>query len=301
LLAIKIAAVFAVSLAFSDSHAQVGSVQAITIRSSWGGLGKPGNSELTINRENDRFTVKQKAIPAEQIEALLNAVRQPRVAAPQAANLGITSQWLHDHAEDAGRYATYFNYSDGAAEQKRLFRSVFTNDQTLEQRLASVYASFHTDDYPHMRVDLTLSDGTSLCVTSDSQHPFMLPWKITQGGTTTETYNANISHALLELLPSGFTNREALTDEEQYATGLLQEAAKRSSAEGDKPGSGVRWIRSYVLAEESGELGTFCVYEADSPEAIRAHAQAADLPVDEVVPIGDTVIVRPDPAPVAGS
>ena len=64
-------------------------------------------------------------------------------------------------------------------------------------------------------------------------------------------------------------------------------------------GSGVRWIRSYVLAEESGELGTFCVYEADSPEAIRAHADASDLPVDEIIPVADTVIVRPDPTPVA--
>ena len=79
----------------------------------------------------------------------------------------------------------------------------------------------------------------------------------------------------------------------------LEAAAARSSEEGDKDGSGVRWIRSYVLAEESGELGTFCVYEADSPEAIRAHAAASDLPVDEVIPVADTVIVRPDPAPVA--
>ena len=78
----------------------------------------------------------------------------------------------------------------------------------------------------------------------------------------------------------------------------LEAAAAHSTEEGDKSGSGVRWIRSYVLAEESGELGTFCVYEADSPEAIRAHAQAADLPVDEVVPIADTVVVRADPAPV---
>jgi hypothetical protein len=79
----------------------------------------------------------------------------------------------------------------------------------------------------------------------------------------------------------------------------LKVAAERSTAEGDKQDSGVRWIRSYVIAEESGELGTFCVYEADSPEAIRAHASAADLPADEIVPIADTVIVRPDPAPVA--
>ena len=44
----------------------------------------------------------------------------------------------------------------------------------------------------------------------------------------------------------------------------LQAAAARSTAEGDKSGSGVRWIRSYVLAEESGELGTVCIYEAES-------------------------------------
>ena len=78
----------------------------------------------------------------------------------------------------------------------------------------------------------------------------------------------------------------------------LEEAAARSTAEGDKDGSGVRWIRSYVLAEESGEVGTVCIYEADSPEAIRAHADAAELPVDEIIPVADTVIVRPDPAPV---
>ena len=80
----------------------------------------------------------------------------------------------------------------------------------------------------------------------------------------------------------------------------LEEAAARSSREGDKEGSGVRWIRSYVLDEGDGAVGTFCVYEAESPEAIRAHADAADLPVDEVVPIADTVVVRPDPAPAAG-
>jgi hypothetical protein len=78
----------------------------------------------------------------------------------------------------------------------------------------------------------------------------------------------------------------------------LQEAAARSTVEGDKDGSGVRWIRSYVVGEDSGELGTFCIYEAESPEAIRAHARAAVLPVDEIVAVADTVVVRPDPAPV---
>jgi hypothetical protein len=79
----------------------------------------------------------------------------------------------------------------------------------------------------------------------------------------------------------------------------LERAAARSTEEGNKEGSGVRWIRSYVTAEEDGRVGTFCFYEADSPEAIRAHADAADLPVDEIVKIADTVVVRPDPEPAA--
>lgn len=78
----------------------------------------------------------------------------------------------------------------------------------------------------------------------------------------------------------------------------LEVAGKRSAEVGDEPESGVRWIRSYALSEESGEVGTFCVYEAESPEAIRKHAESADLPCDEIIPILDTVVVRPDPAPV---
>jgi Protein of unknown function (DUF4242) len=77
----------------------------------------------------------------------------------------------------------------------------------------------------------------------------------------------------------------------------LEQAAARSTVEGDKDGSGVRWIRSYVVAEDSGELGTVCIYEAESPEAIRAHARASDMPADEIVRVADTVIVRPDPLP----
>jgi hypothetical protein len=40
-----------------------------------------------------------------------------------------------------------------------------------------------------------------------------------------------------------------------------------------------------------------CIYQASSPEAIRTHADRADLPVDEIVAVADTVIVRADPEP----
>jgi hypothetical protein len=75
----------------------------------------------------------------------------------------------------------------------------------------------------------------------------------------------------------------------------LEVAGKKSAEVGDTPGSGVRWIRSYALSEESGEIGTFCVYEAEDPEAIRKHAEDSGLPCDEVIEIATTVVVRPDP------
>lgn len=82
--------------------------------------------------------------------------------------------------------------------------------------------------------------------------------------------------------------------------GDLEQAAGRSAKVGDEDmPNDIRWIRSYVLDEGEGAVGTFCVYEASSPEAIRKHAAAADLPVDEIVPIADTVVVRPDPQAAA--
>ena len=75
----------------------------------------------------------------------------------------------------------------------------------------------------------------------------------------------------------------------------LREAAARSTAEGERLPDEVRWIRSYVTAETDGSVGTVCIYQASGPEAIRRHAAAANLPVDEIVKVADTVIVRADP------
>jgi thiamine biosynthesis protein ThiC len=80
----------------------------------------------------------------------------------------------------------------------------------------------------------------------------------------------------------------------------LEEAAARSSRVGDDEMSDdIRWIRSYVLEEGGGSVGTVCIYQASSPEKIREHASRADLPVDEIIPIADTVIVRADPQPAS--
>jgi hypothetical protein len=80
----------------------------------------------------------------------------------------------------------------------------------------------------------------------------------------------------------------------------LKEAAARSSRVGDEEmSSDIRWIRSYVVQEPDGSLGTYCIYQASSPEKIREHANRAALPATEIHEVLDTVLVRPDPVPAA--
>jgi hypothetical protein len=80
----------------------------------------------------------------------------------------------------------------------------------------------------------------------------------------------------------------------------LEAAAARSGDVGDNEMSDdIRWIRSYVIREDDGALGTVCVYQASSAQKVREHAERAGLPADEVIPVADTVILREDPGPPA--
>jgi hypothetical protein len=78
----------------------------------------------------------------------------------------------------------------------------------------------------------------------------------------------------------------------------LQEAGAKSAHVGDDEMSeDIRWIRSYVVKEPDGTLGTVCIYQASSPEKIREHASRVGMPADEISEVLDTVFVRPDPEP----
>lgn len=80
----------------------------------------------------------------------------------------------------------------------------------------------------------------------------------------------------------------------------LERAAGRSSevASAEFPDS-ISWIRSYVVEEADGGLGTVCIYQASDPGTVRAHADRVGMPADEVLTVADTVVVRPDPAVAA--
>jgi hypothetical protein len=80
----------------------------------------------------------------------------------------------------------------------------------------------------------------------------------------------------------------------------LGKAAERSKQVAtDEFPDDIRWIRSYVVNEDGGSLGTVCIYEASGIDAIKAHAERVGMPAEDILEVADTVVVRPDPQVVA--
>lgn len=80
----------------------------------------------------------------------------------------------------------------------------------------------------------------------------------------------------------------------------LEKAGAKSARIGNEEMSDkVRWIRSYVVHEADGRLGTFCIYQAKDGAAIREHARRVGMPGEEFYEVATTVVVRPDPAEMA--
>jgi hypothetical protein len=83
-------------------------------------------------------------------------------------------------------------------------------------------------------------------------------------------------------------------------TDELKVAAEKSMRIGkEEMADRVRWIRTYVVSEPDGRIGTVCIYEARDGESIREHARRVGMPGNEFYPVINTVVVRDDPSAAA--
>lgn len=76
----------------------------------------------------------------------------------------------------------------------------------------------------------------------------------------------------------------------------LKVSAAQSSRVGEEMADRVRWIRTYVVKEQDGRIGTFCIYEAKDGASIREHAKRAGMPGEDFYPVLTTVVVNADPS-----
>jgi hypothetical protein len=195
------------------STAQTLPVERITIKSAWEGLSPspPPPVELVIRRQSDGFYSNGEKINSGLVEALVNTFRQPPVANPKASNLGITQAWLNESVDLAGSKS--FRYQLVLRAHVDAYRSFFMNLANVQKLLPSLFAGFHTDDYPHVEVQVVFVGGEIWLASSDSQYEFMILWKVRARNPDFTTYNADLSQRIAALMPDKSVNRERLSGE----------------------------------------------------------------------------------------
>jgi hypothetical protein len=103
-------------------------------------------------------TGKHRRFDRKRAQGLVDALGAPRIAYPTRDNLGLTVDWLRTNARRLlGERNT--NFSDEAANLQRLQVNTFSDVAAIDRLLPGIFDSFHTDDYPSVRVPVTFANG----------------------------------------------------------------------------------------------------------------------------------------------
>jgi hypothetical protein len=198
---------FFLSVGLSCTHLCSQAPIQIEIKSSWGGMISTPEGHLRITGKGRIYTENGSRISSDSVSELLAALDAPPIDKPTLAACGSDEKWLESNYAGVLQQITHSRLRDLSTEQIDLFRRVFTNQEDVQRAFDRIMMSWHTDDNPQLSV--AIHDGShQFGVTSDSQHPFMLPWVGTdraRGGDS-----CRISRAIFALMPEKFPNRERL-------------------------------------------------------------------------------------------
>jgi hypothetical protein len=237
-------------------------VREISIRSGWGGLGIPQHEIATIRAKNKTLINNGKRVDRSKVDALIAALRAMPVIKPDPSSLGVTPAWLK---EQMGEKKGYFQRESarGTANQRALLANTFTDSQQIERILPSLFSYVKTDDYPYASIDVTFEDGTHLNANTHSYYPFMLPWTVGERGD--QTYNADISRALANLLGRKSPNRGRLAGG-ALADELVQAVRRFIEPEWNLLGSEDRASDAMATLRSRYEIETSEIHSSHHPE-----------------------------------
>jgi hypothetical protein len=207
-------------LVFAVVSAAQTPVRQVEIKSGWGGLGTPQSAHFVINRTNGEYRLGGRHIDPKLIEQLVATLTAQSVAKLGARNLGVTPEWCKKHAVTVGEN-TGTEYREGALNQKQLFIRAFNDPAVVARVVNNLFSFTRFDDYPGASVKVTYDDGTTILAKTHSYYVFMLPWQI----DGRETYNAQVSRAVANLMPKDTVNRERLAGDDfskEFGEGVMQ-------------------------------------------------------------------------------
>lgn len=170
--------------------------------------------ELLINPEHSKKppVFSEDTVSEDAVMSLISALSEPAMHRPELSNLGITSKWLGEHADDALEHVGALGQPN-SAKQQEYFRKSFTDLDLIQKVIPEVIGAHWTDDDVWAYVTVKFKTGPDWTAETTSQPPFMLPWKCNLAGRDFKTYNADLSRSLSELLPIGAVNQKRLSGE----------------------------------------------------------------------------------------
>jgi len=189
---------------------QDSAVQSVNIKSSWGGLGEPRSTEISIRNEHGTYRVGQNRVDASKVQALVSPVEHSPVELPSVENLGIAESWLREQLDSPAAKRSWWMVWNAPTEQQTLFRKYFTDLNLVRKVLPNLYSYGSLDSYPKLEVTILHQNGLVTTVISDSVYEFMLPWSIRRNGQSVSTYNREVSVSIAALMPLKATNQSLL-------------------------------------------------------------------------------------------
>jgi len=161
-------------------------IDEIHIHERWTGLGDPRELDYIVSRRDAGF------------ETLEEVIRSAPVSRDDALRTLADAKWLRAHAGEAYEESRPDHKHAAACSDKarQIFTDRFTDTKVAIAALGEHYGSMWTDDVPSIAIDITLHDRRHVQLTSDSQHVFMLPWRV----DGVPTWNPRIPRAVAVLL-----------------------------------------------------------------------------------------------------
>jgi hypothetical protein len=175
----------------------------------------PNRTELSIVKDGDVYKLDGQVVDPHLIAALVGALTAPANAAPNLDDLGVTPSWLKEHAASVAQRVSESTVTATGRIPQAALESVFADPAVMDALVPQLFGQRPPTcaDCTHhvggVVVTVTFDDGSTLAAATSSQHPFMLPWSV----SNTTAYNAGISRAVAALMPDKSTNRLLLLSE----------------------------------------------------------------------------------------
>jgi hypothetical protein len=173
---------------------------------------------FTIHKEGQTFHLNDQVIDATLIENLIKALSAPVNPEFHLDDLGITPAWLKANAAAVAQSSSGTLINGAHPDQARLEKA-FADPAVTDAIVPELFDRRHYSCADcrrftgSVKITITFEDGTSLEAWSGSEFPFMLPWTVRGNSTGSSAFNADISRALVALLPEQAANRSRLSGE----------------------------------------------------------------------------------------